>query len=67
MLHVPIDEVCRDFFGHLTIDKLLRKALRGIFTCRSCALRPARRRSAGCISSQARKTLWRERSLSVQT
>ena len=26
---VPIDEVCRDFFGHLTVDKLLRKALRG--------------------------------------
>jgi Pyocin activator protein PrtN len=25
---VPIDEVCRDFFGHLTVDKLLRKALR---------------------------------------
>src|SRR6476661_9300185 len=26
---VPIDHVCRDFFGHLTVDKLLRKALRG--------------------------------------
>lgn len=26
---VPIDRVCRDFFGHLTVDKLLRKALRG--------------------------------------
>ena len=26
---VPIDQVCRDFFGHLTVDKLLRKALRG--------------------------------------
>lgn len=26
---VPIDLVCRDFFGHLTVDKLLRKALRG--------------------------------------
>jgi pyocin activator protein PrtN len=25
---VPIDQVCRDFFGHLTVDKL-RKALRG--------------------------------------
>jgi hypothetical protein len=25
---VPIDQVCRDFFGHLTVDKLLRKALR---------------------------------------
>ena len=24
-----IDQVCRDFFGHLTVDKLLRKALRG--------------------------------------
>ena len=26
---VPLDVVCRDFFGHLTIEKLLRKALRG--------------------------------------
>ena len=26
---VPIDVVCRDFFGHLTVQKLLRKALRG--------------------------------------
>jgi len=26
---VPIDQVCRDFFGHLTVDKLLRKTLRG--------------------------------------
>ena len=26
---VPLDRVCRDFFGHLTMDKLLRKALRG--------------------------------------
>jgi hypothetical protein len=25
----PIDQVCRDFFGHPTVDKLLRKALRG--------------------------------------
>jgi hypothetical protein len=26
---VPLDEVCRDFFGHLTVEKMLRKALRG--------------------------------------
>jgi pyocin activator protein PrtN len=26
---VPLDKVCRDFFGHLTLEKLLRKALRG--------------------------------------
>jgi hypothetical protein len=26
---VPLDQVCRDFFGHLTMEKLLRKALRG--------------------------------------
>jgi hypothetical protein len=26
---IPIEEVCRDFFGHLTVEKLLRKALRG--------------------------------------
>jgi Pyocin activator protein PrtN len=26
---VPIDQVCRDFFGHLTVEKLLRKCLRG--------------------------------------
>jgi len=26
---VPIDQVCRDFFGHLAVDKLLREALRG--------------------------------------
>ena len=26
---VPLEEVCRDFFGHLTVPKLLRKALRG--------------------------------------
>ena len=26
---VPLERVCRDFFGHLTVEKLLRKALRG--------------------------------------
>jgi len=26
---VPLDRICRDFFGHLTVEKLLRKALRG--------------------------------------
>ena len=26
---VPLDQVCRDFFGHLTVEKLLRKTLRG--------------------------------------
>src|SRR5215469_10523410 len=26
---VPLDRVCRDFFGHLAVDKLLRKSLRG--------------------------------------
>ena len=26
---VPIEVVCRDFFSHLTVEKLLRKALRG--------------------------------------
>ena len=26
---VPLDRLCRDFFGHLTVEKLLRKALRG--------------------------------------
>jgi pyocin activator protein PrtN len=26
---VPLDRVCRDFFGHLTVEKLLRKVLRG--------------------------------------
>jgi Pyocin activator protein PrtN len=26
---VPIDQVCRDFFGHLSVDKFLRKVLRG--------------------------------------
>ena len=26
---VSLDVVCRDFFSHLTVDKLLRKALRG--------------------------------------
>ena len=26
---IPLDEVCRDFFGHLTVEKLLRKVLRG--------------------------------------
>ena len=26
---VPLDLVCRDFFSHLTVEKLLRKALRG--------------------------------------
>jgi hypothetical protein len=26
---VPLDQICRDFFGHLTVEKLLRKALRG--------------------------------------
>jgi hypothetical protein len=26
---VPVDQVCRNFFGHLTVEKSLRKALRG--------------------------------------
>jgi hypothetical protein len=26
---VPLDVVCRCFFGHLSVEKLLRKALRG--------------------------------------
>lgn len=26
---VRLEQVCRDFFGHLTVEKLLRKALRG--------------------------------------
>ena len=26
---VPLDQVCRDFFGHLKVEKLLRKVLRG--------------------------------------
>jgi hypothetical protein len=26
---VPLEVVCRDFFSHLTVEKLLRKALRG--------------------------------------
>jgi Pyocin activator protein PrtN len=26
---VPLDRVCHDFFGHLTVEKLLGKALRG--------------------------------------
>jgi hypothetical protein len=26
---IPLDEVCRDVFGHLTVEKLLRKVLRG--------------------------------------
>jgi hypothetical protein len=26
---VPLDLVCRDFFSHLSVDKLLRKTLRG--------------------------------------
>lgn len=31
---VPLDQVCRDFFGHLTVEKFLRKVLRGdIFAC----------------------------------
>jgi hypothetical protein len=26
---VPLEQICHDFFGHLTVEKLLRKALRG--------------------------------------
>jgi hypothetical protein len=26
---VPLDRMCRDFFSHLTVEKLLRKALPG--------------------------------------
>lgn len=26
---IPLKDVCRDFFGHLSEEKLLRKALRG--------------------------------------
>ena len=29
MTVVPLGQVCRDFFSHLTVEKLLRKALRG--------------------------------------
>src|SRR5262245_38960150 len=29
MTVVPLDQVCRDFFSHLSVEKLLRKALRG--------------------------------------
>jgi len=46
---VPLDQVCRDFFGHLPVDKLLRKALRGDLHSQSYALRRARRPSAVCI------------------
>jgi pyocin activator protein PrtN len=40
---VPLEVVCRDFFSHLTVEKLLRKALRG-------GDRPPhlKRRTAGC-------------------
>ena len=48
---VPLDQVCRDFFGHLTVEKLLRKALRGDIALPSCGLRPARRPNAAFISS----------------
>jgi hypothetical protein len=48
---VPLDQVCRDFFGHLTVNKLLRKALRGDIALRSCASRRARKRNAASIWS----------------
>jgi len=29
---IPLDAVCRDFFSHLTVEKLLRKVLAGEIT-----------------------------------
>ena len=47
---VPLDRVCRDFFGHLTVEKLLRKALRGDIALPIVRIEhQVRRLNAGCI------------------
>jgi len=48
---VPLDQVCGDFFGHLTVGKLIRKALRGDIARLSCGSRQARRPNAAYTSS----------------
>ena len=46
MTVVPLDQVCRDFFSHLTVEKLLRKALRGDIPLPIVRIERVRRRSA---------------------
>ena len=48
---VPLDAVCRDFFGHLTVEKLLRKALRGDIALPIVRIETSKRRSAACTWS----------------
>jgi hypothetical protein len=43
---IPLDAVCRDYFTHLTPQKLAGKIDRGEVSCPWSALKPARRRRA---------------------
>ena len=48
---VPLDQVCRDFFGHLTVGKLLRKALRGDIALPIVRIETSQKATAACILS----------------
>jgi hypothetical protein len=48
---VPLDQVCRDFFGHLTVEKLLRKCFAVISPYRLSGLKRAKRLSVAFILS----------------
>jgi hypothetical protein len=48
---VPLDLVCRDFFGHLTVEKLLRKALRGDIALPIVRIETSQKPNAACTWS----------------
>jgi pyocin activator protein PrtN len=48
---VPLDQVCRDFFGHLTVGKLLRKALRSDIALPIVRIETSQKATAACILS----------------
>ena len=48
---VPLDQVCRDFFGHLTVENFCARRSAAISLCLLCGLRRARRPSVASILS----------------
>ena len=48
---VPLDQICRDFFGHLTVESSCARRSAATSLCRSCGSRPAKRPSGASISS----------------
>lgn len=56
---VPIDQVCQGFFAHLTVEKLLRKALRGNFALPpggGHSTGPHHQKSDRCASNEVRSS-----------